>query len=30
VVFDGNRWRVLSVLWEPNTTAGPVPEKYLP
>ena len=29
-VFDGNRWRVLSVLWEPDTTAGPVPEKYLP
>lgn len=29
-VFDGTRWRVLSVLWEPETTAGPVPEKYLP
>ncbi|MGA7108835.1 MAG: hypothetical protein WBV28_16315 [Terracidiphilus sp.] len=29
-VFDGARWRVLSILWEPNTTAGPVPEKYLP
>jgi hypothetical protein len=29
-VFDGTRWRVLSVLWEPDTTAGPVPEKYLP
>jgi hypothetical protein len=29
-VFDGTRWRVLSVLWEPNTTAGPIPEKYLP
>lgn len=29
-IFDGTRWRVLSVLWEPNTTAGPVPEKYLP
>jgi hypothetical protein len=29
-VFDGMRWRVLSILWEPNTTAGPVPEKYLP
>jgi hypothetical protein len=29
-VFDGKRWRVLSVLWEPDTTAGPVPEKYLP
>lgn len=29
-VFDGKRWRVLSVLWESNSTAGPVPEKYLP
>ncbi len=29
-VFDGKRWRVLSVLWEPDTTAGPVPEKYKP
>ena len=29
-VFDGTRWRVLSVLWEPDTTAGPIPEKYLP
>ena len=29
-VFDGKQWRVLSVLWESNATAGPVPEKYLP
>jgi hypothetical protein len=29
-VNDGTRWRVLSVLWEPDTTAGPVPEKYKP
>ena len=29
-VFDGTRWRVVSVLWEPDVTAGPVPEKYLP
>jgi|SRR5579872_5915147 len=29
-VFDGTRWRVLSVLWEPETTAGPVPERYRP
>ena len=28
-VNDGTRWHVLSILWEPNTTAGPVPEKYL-
>jgi hypothetical protein len=30
VVFDGTRWRVASILWEADTTAGPVPEKYLP
>lgn len=29
-VFDGKQWRVLSILWEPSTSAGPVPEKYLP
>ena len=29
-VYDGMRWRVLSILWESNATAGPVPEKYLP
>jgi hypothetical protein len=29
-VNDGTRWHVLSVLWEPDTTAGPVPEKYKP
>jgi len=29
-VFDGARWKVFSILWEPDTTAGPVPEKYLP
>jgi len=29
-VNDGKRWRVLSVLWEPDSTAGPIPEKYLP
>jgi hypothetical protein len=29
-VFDGTQWHVLSVLWEANTTAGPVPEKYQP
>ncbi|HEX3893201.1 MAG TPA: hypothetical protein VHW46_11570 [Terracidiphilus sp.] len=28
--FDGTRWRILSVLWEPETTAGPVPERYRP
>lgn len=29
-VFDGTRWRVQSIFWESNATAGPVPEKYLP
>ncbi|HWG19255.1 MAG TPA: hypothetical protein VG225_01915 [Terracidiphilus sp.] len=29
-VNDGKRWRVIGVLWEPDTTAGPVPRKYLP
>ncbi|HTX77894.1 MAG TPA: hypothetical protein VMD29_16920 [Terracidiphilus sp.] len=29
-VNDGKRWRVLSVLWEPDSTAGPIPPKYLP
>lgn len=29
-VFDGANWRVLSILWEPATTAGPLPEKYKP
>ena len=29
-VYDGKRWRVLSILWESDATAGPVPEKYLP
>lgn len=29
-VYDGKQWRVLSIVWEPTTTAGPIPEKYLP
>ncbi len=29
-VFDGTNWKVFSILWEPDTTAGPVPEKYKP
>ena len=29
-VNDGTRWRVLSILWEPDTTAGPIPERYKP
>ena len=29
-VFDGTNWKVFSILWEPDTTAGPIPEKYKP
>jgi hypothetical protein len=29
-VNDGRRWRVINILWEPDTTAGPIPQKYLP
>jgi hypothetical protein len=29
-VNDGMRWRVINILWEPDTTAGPIPQKYLP
>jgi hypothetical protein len=29
-VNDGVQWKLLSVLWEPDTTAGPIPEKYKP
>jgi hypothetical protein len=29
-VNDGKRWRVINILWEPDTTAGPVPKQYLP
>lgn len=29
-INDGKRWRVINILWEPDSTAGPVPQKYLP
>lgn len=29
-VFDGQHWRVLEILWQAETPAEPVPEKYLP
>ena len=29
-VFDGHRWRVISILWQAETPAEPIPEKYLP
>jgi len=30
VVFDGQRWRVISIEWQAETPAEPVPQKYLP
>lgn len=29
-VFDGQRWKLISILWQAETPADPVPEKYLP
>lgn len=29
-VFDGHSWHVLQILWQAETPAEPVPEKYLP
>ncbi len=29
-VFDGKQWRILQVLWQAETPAEPLPEKYLP
>jgi hypothetical protein len=29
-VFDGTRWKVIEILWQAETAAEPVPEKYLP
>lgn len=29
-VFDGTRWKVIEILWQAETPAEPVPEKYLP
>lgn len=29
-VFDGQRWKVISILWQAETPAELVPEKYLP
>lgn len=29
-VNDGTRWRVLSILWEPETTAGGPPDTKTP
>jgi hypothetical protein len=29
-VFDGKQWHIIQILWQAETPAGPVPEKYLP
>ena len=29
-VYDGSRWRILSVLWQAETPEEQVPAKYLP
>jgi len=28
--FDGKSWKIASILWQAETPADPVPEKYLP
>ncbi|MBV9216625.1 MAG: hypothetical protein JO053_10635 [Acidobacteria bacterium] len=29
LLFDGNRWWIVTVYWQPETSDGPIPEKYL-
>ena len=29
-IFDGQQWRVIQIIWQAQTPANPVPEKYLP
>jgi len=29
-VFDGTQWHIIQIVWQAQTTANPVPEKYLP
>ncbi len=29
-VFDGKQWHIIQIVWQAETPAGPVPEKYLP
>ena len=29
-IFDGKQWRVIEIIWQAQTPANPVPEKYLP
>jgi len=30
MVFNGGRWWILSIAWDEEVGAGPIPEKYLP
>jgi hypothetical protein len=27
--YDGNRWWIVTVYWQQESTAHPIPEKYL-
>jgi hypothetical protein len=29
-IFDGKQWHVIQIIWQAQTPANPVPEKYLP
>jgi hypothetical protein len=29
-VYDGKQWRIQQIIWQAETPADPVPEKYLP
>jgi hypothetical protein len=29
-IYDGQQWHIVSITWQAETPADPVPEKYLP
>ena len=29
-IFDGKQWHIIQILWQAQTPANPVPEKFLP
>lgn len=29
-IYDGKQWHVIQIIWQAQTPANPVPEKYLP
>jgi hypothetical protein len=29
-IFDGKQWHIMQIIWQAQTPANPVPEKYLP